>query len=163
MGVNGTGSSSPRLFSAIRLIDCDIMDKISPQRRSDNMRRIRDRNTAPEMRVRSALHRFGLRFRLHRRDLPGRPDIVFPSRRACVLVHGCFWHGCELCVDGQRSVQSNTSYWAEKISRNRSRDVENLKRLKANGWRVFIIWECQTGDAQLLNTLARTIRAIPTP
>jgi len=109
------------------------VDTVSRERRSQIMSRIRGRDTVPELAVRRFLHAAGLRFRLHRFDLPGRPDIVLPSRRACVFVHGCFWHGCPKCVDGTRTVKSNTLYWRQKVETNRARDQRNQKRLEASG------------------------------
>lgn len=137
------------------------MDTVTPARRSEIMGRIRARDTAPELVVRRFLHMAGLRFRLHGRGLAGRPDLVFASRRACVFVHGCFWHGCEQCVDGRRAVKSNTGYWAPKILGNRERDARNRATLEADGWRVFVIWECELKDAQALGALAASIKAIP--
>jgi DNA mismatch endonuclease, patch repair protein len=135
------------------------MDKISPQARSRNMSRIRCQDTSPELAVRRALHRSGLRFRLHRRDLPGKPDLVFPARRACVFIHGCFWHGCPKCVDGTRRVKSNSPYWTAKIAGNRARDARHIGALREAGWNVFVIWECEIQDR--VRTLAAQITALP--
>lgn len=105
------------------------------------MSRIRSANTRPEMAVRSLLHRLGYRFRLHRRDLPGRPDIVLPRHRKIVLVQGCFWHGhdCRLAS----KPKSNCEYWSAKIIGNKNRDARNLAALEAAGWGVLEIWECE--------------------
>src|SRR5215469_15323761 len=119
------------------------MDTISKQRRSANMAAIRSTETTPELVVRSALFRAGLRYRLHDKKLPGRPDIVFAARRLVVFVHGCFWHGCTKCVDGRRAVKSNTAYWSQKIKNNRERDERNRQKLLDLGWRVEEIWECE--------------------
>src|ERR1700683_5405764 len=121
------------------------MDTLTPQQRSALMSRIRGKDTKPELAVRRALHALGLRFRLHRRDLPGCPDIVLPKHRTIVFVQGCFWHGHEGC---RRSAlpKSNRRFWARKIARNRARDDAALRALKADGWRVRYIWECQTRD-----------------
>jgi len=134
---------------------------VTPARRSEIMAGIRSKDTAPELAVRRCLHAAGLRYRLHRRDLPGRPDIVFSSRRACVFVHGCFWHGCPHCIDGRRTVKSNSAYWAPKIAGNRERDERHRAALTAAGWTVFIIWECQASNAAELERIAATVRALP--
>ena len=137
------------------------MDKISPERRSENMRRIRSKDTSPEKRVRSYLHRRGLRFRLHGKSLPGKPDLVFPSRHVCLFVHGCFWHGCPHCIDGTRRVKSNEGYWGPKIQGNRDRDARNQAALKDAGWSVLTIWACEAEKDEVLEELARTIRNHP--
>jgi DNA mismatch endonuclease, patch repair protein len=136
------------------------MDKLSPEARSRNMSRIRSRDTSPELVVRKYLHRQGLRFRLHGTKLPGKPDLVFPGRGALVLVHGCFWHGCPRCVDGTRRVKSNVPYWSEKVRGNRARDERNIDALQKMGWSVFIIWECEVKNEQLLARLAKGVRAL---
>lgn len=136
------------------------MDKVTPAARSLNMSRIRSRDTAPELLVRRAFHRKGLRFRLHARDLPGMPDLVFRNRRACVFVHGCFWHGCPKCVDGTRTVKSNKSYWSAKIEGNRARDVRHAESLQDLGWSVFVIWECELKNPKLIANIATRIKAI---
>lgn len=106
------------------------------------MSRIANRDTAPERALRSALHRAGLRFRLHRRDLPGRPDIVLPSRRMVIFVHGCFWHrheGCRFTT----TPATNPEFWQGKFASNVSRDAANVAALEALGWRVLVAWECE--------------------
>jgi DNA mismatch endonuclease (patch repair protein) len=106
------------------------------------MSRIRGRDTAPELALRRALHRRGLRYRLHDAKLPGRPDIVFPSRRAVVFVHGCFWHrhdGCRIAT----TPKSNTAFWQAKFDRNVERDLRNCERLGELGWTVIVVWECE--------------------
>lgn len=116
------------------------MDTISKDARSALMSRIRSKDTKPELAVRSMLHRLGYRFRLHRKDLPGRPDIVLPRHRKIILVHGCFWHGhtCRLAS----KPKSHEQYWTEKIARNQCRDACILKELQAQGWEVLELWEC---------------------
>ena len=114
------------------------------------MRRIRKRDTLPEVRVRRAAHAMGLRFRLHRRDLPGSPDLVFPKHRKVVFVHGCFWHGHD-CKRGARQPKDNASYWRAKIERNRARDAASLQTLRADGWSALVVWECETRDASALS------------
>lgn len=117
-----------------------MADVLTPQQRKLNMSRIRGRDTKPEMLIRRGLHARGLRYRLQDRSLPGRPDLVFPKYRVVVLVHGCFWHGhnCPLF----RLPATRTEFWTEKIRANQSRDQRSYKALKAQGWRILIIWEC---------------------
>jgi len=136
-----------------------MVDKLTPAARSENMRRIRGKNTQPEMLVRRFLHSAGLRYRLHRSGLPGRPDLVFASRRVCVFVHGCFWHGCPHCIDGTRSVKSNALYWQTKIVGNRERDARHVAALEGQGWKVLVIWECETRERGCLLALRDAIRA----
>lgn len=126
----------------------------SPELRSRIMRAVKGRNTKPELIVRSALHRSGFRFRLHRKDLPGNPDLVFPGRRKVIFVHGCFWHGHD-CKRGARAPKHNAGYWRAKIERNRARDQRNQEALKAAGWKVGIVWECELGGSQWINRLKR--------
>lgn len=125
------------------------MDKLTPERRSENMRRIKSTGMKPELLVRSLVHRMGYRFRLHRRDLPGKPDLVFAPRRKVIFVHGCFWHGHDdpACRDG-RTPRSNESYWLPKLARNKERDAASVAALEASGWGVLVIWECETRDAE---------------
>ena len=110
--------------------------------RRRTMQAVKSKNTKPEMAIRRLLHAAGYRYRLHRKDLPGRPDIVFVSRRKIVLVHGCFWHGhkCEL---GDRPPKSNVAFWEEKFRKNKERDIRNRRKLRRMGWQVFVVWECQ--------------------
>ena len=117
------------------------MDSLSPTRRSANMSRIRSKDTKPEVLVRKVLHRLGYRYRLHRRDLPGVPDLVFPSRKKAIFVHGCFWHQHKGCVDGRLPL-SRQDYWQPKLQRNVERDRENTTKLRISGWRVLKLWEC---------------------
>ena len=106
------------------------------------MRAVRSYDTKPELFVRRSLHKLGYRFRLHRKDLPGKPDLVFPSRRKVIFVHGCFWHGHD-CKRGGRVPKNNRDYWIAKIEKNRVRDKSNLKELKRLGWKAKVIWECE--------------------
>ncbi|MBS1825882.1 MAG: DNA mismatch endonuclease Vsr [Acidobacteria bacterium] len=110
--------------------------------RSRTMRAVKSQDTGPEMLVRRLVHSLGFRYRLHTRDLPGCPDLVFASRRKVIFVNGCFWHG-HGCPRGARVPKSNTTYWVQKISRNRSRDRMSRKKLRDQGWSVLTIWECE--------------------
>lgn len=125
--------------------------RIDPQR-SATMRAVKSRDTQPELEIRSFLHRNGYRFRLHRKDLPGRPDIVFPGRHKVVLVHGCFWHG-HTCQRGSRIPKNNRDYWVSKVRRNMERDAANHERLEAEDWQTFVVWECKIRNLQLLDQL----------
>ena len=118
------------------------MDTFSSVRRSEVMGRIKGKDTAPEMVVRRLLHQLGYRFRLHRRDLPGCPDLVLPKYHAAIFIHGCFWHqhrGCHRCT----SPKTREEWWRNKLNRNVERDRSNLKRLTELGWRVLVLWECE--------------------
>jgi DNA mismatch endonuclease (patch repair protein) len=118
------------------------MDDVSRNARSENMRRVRGKDTAPELAVRRALHAMGLRFRLHRSDLPGRPDIVLPGRRTAIFVHGCFWHRHEGCRRASTPAVRE-EFWAAKFARTVERDAEQAAALKKLGWDVAVIWECE--------------------
>jgi DNA mismatch endonuclease (patch repair protein) len=120
------------------------MDIVSSHERSVMMARIGARDTKPEIRVRRFLHSLGFRYRLHERVLPGRPDIVLPRYKTCVLVNGCFWHRCPHCKKGRKMPSTNEAFWSEKIARNVERDSENCEKLTAAGWRLVTVWECQT-------------------
>ena len=118
-----------------------MTDVYSPQKRSAVMRRVKGKDTAPELKVRKALTSLGARYRLHRKDLPGSPDIVLPGRKVALFVHGCFWHGHD-CARGSRVPKQNREYWVSKVDRNRARDAKSLEALTALGWRVETVWEC---------------------
>lgn len=125
------------------------------------MRAVKSSDTAPEMIVRRLVHRLGCRFRLHRRDLPGTPDLVLPRRRKVIFVNGCFWHGHD-CARGARLPKTNADYWQAKIGRNISRDFRNLAALESAGWRVLTIWECETVKTKrdaLMATLVEFLEA----
>ena len=126
------------------------MDHLTPERRSENMAAIKSRDTGPEMVVRRMLHGLGYRYRLHRRDLPGLPDVVFPSRRAVIFVHGCFWHQHDASECSARAPKSNLNYWLPKLQRNVERDAKNLVALSTAGWRVLVVWECEVRDKEAL-------------
>lgn len=117
--------------------------------RSENMRRIRSKNTAPEMTVRRLAHSLGYRYRLHRKDIPGKPDLVFPRRRKAIFIHGCFWHQHPGCREG-RPPKSNADYWLPKLERNIERDKVVLGQLISMGWDVLVIWECDTMNTKAL-------------
>jgi len=121
----------------------NMTDSITTKRRSDNMRKIRSKDTKPEVLVRKLLFRLGYRFRLHRKDLPGKPDIVFPGRNKVIFVHGCFWHQHQDCREG-RLPGSRQEYWIPKLTKNISRDQKHVCELQELGWKVLVIWECQT-------------------
>lgn len=134
------------------------MDRLTREHRRWNMSRIRGRDTAPERVVRSALHRLGYRFRLHRRDLPGRPDIVLPRLSTVVFVHGCFWHRHARCRFAY-TPKSNIAFWLEKFASNVDRDRRTTRQLRSEGWKVVTIWECQVSDRDsLFARLARELR-----
>src|ERR1700691_760196 len=117
------------------------MDKLSAERRSANMRQIHSQNTAPELLLRRMLHKLGYRFRLHRRDLPGKPDLVFPARSKVMFVHGCFWHS-HACKTGL-IPNTTRSFWLPKLRRNKTRDGTNMKALAKLGWDALVIWQCE--------------------
>ena len=123
-----------------------MVDIVSPEERSRRMRAVRREHTTAELRVRSAAHRAGFRFRLHRKDLPGSPDLVLPRHRAVVFVHGCFWHrheGCRKCS----TPRTRQQFWLEKFKANVERDRRNEDALIKLGWRVITIWECETNQS----------------
>jgi DNA mismatch endonuclease (patch repair protein) len=126
-----------------------MTDVLTPEQRSYNMSRIRSVGTQPEMRVRRLLHGMGLRYRLHRKDLPGKPDLVFPAAHAVLFVHGCFWH-MHRCKYGKPAPATNQDFWARKRRSNAERDTRNRKALRAAGWQVFEVWECATRDEATL-------------
>jgi DNA mismatch endonuclease (patch repair protein) len=125
------------------------MDTFTASERSAIMRRVRGKDTVPELVVRRIVHGMGFRYSLTRRDLPGRPDLAFPCRRKVIFVHGCFWHG-HSCRAGRNRPASNREYWIPKLERNKARDRANARRLRAAGWRVLTIWECQLSGVERL-------------
>ena len=131
-----------------------MADTLTPKERSHRMALVRSTDTKPEMRVRKLLHGMGYRYRLHARDLPGTPDLVFRSRHAVVFVHGCFWHrhsGCSLA----RLPKSRIAFWKNKLEGNKARDKLNILKLRAAGWRTLVVWECQTKDINRLTSRLR--------
>jgi DNA mismatch endonuclease (patch repair protein) len=135
-------------------------DRLSRERRSWNMAQIRGKDTRPERTVRSLLHRMGCRFRLHRKGLPGRPDIVLPKYRTVLFVHGCFWHrhrGCRNCT----TPTNRRAWWVNKLEGNAARDEAHRKALRKLGWRVVVVWECETeGDEKLRRCSARLAKLL---
>jgi DNA mismatch endonuclease, patch repair protein len=132
------------------------MDSLTPERRSWNMSRIRGKDTRPEILVRSMLHRLGYRFRLNRKDVPGKPDIVLPKYRTAIYVHGCFWHrhaNCSLAY----TPKSNLDFWKKKFARNVERDAEVTAKLQAAGWKQITIWECELADVPAVETKFRQL------
>ena len=137
-----------------------MTDIVSGRRRSEMMASIKGRDTVPERAVRRVAHRMGLRFRLHRKDLPGRPDLVFPRHRLAVFVHGCFWHRHEGCRYAY-TPKSRVAFWTGKFAENVARDRRNEDALRGLGWRVLIVWECEARDAEAVGMrLARCIRPV---
>ncbi len=124
-------------------------DVFTPEKRSAVMRRVKGRNTAPELKLRKLLARMGLRYRLHRKDLPGSPDIAMIGRKTAVFMHGCFWHG-HPCKRGARQPKANADYWLAKIARNKARDAASLAKLDDMGWRAVVVWECELKDEATL-------------
>lgn len=125
------------------------MDRLTPDQRSQLMAKIKGKDTTPELAVRSALHQLGYRYRLHAKDLPGSPDLVFPKLGKILFVHGCFWHGHD-CKWGRSVPKSNVEFWVEKIRRNQKRDALALRRLRAQGWSVATVWECKIARGRWL-------------
>jgi DNA mismatch endonuclease (patch repair protein) len=124
------------------------------------MRRVKGKDTSPELKVRRLLRRLGVGYRLHRADLPGRPDIAMPGRKLALFVHGCFWHGHD-CARGARTPKANRPYWEAKIARNRARDLEHRAALEAMGWRTVTLWECELKDEGQLEERLREELAPP--
>lgn len=125
------------------------MDTVDPARRSAMMAKVKGKNTAPELKVRRLAHAMGLRFRLHRKDLPGKPDLVFPRHKLVVFVHGCFWHRHDGC---RRAATPSTrrEFWEAKFAANRERDARQMQALESTGWRVLVLWECGLKDEEAL-------------
>jgi DNA mismatch endonuclease, patch repair protein len=122
-----------------------MSDTFSPAARAAVMRAVKSTDTAPERLVRRIVRELGFGYRLHAKDLPGKPDLVFRGRRKVIFVHGCFWHGHE-CARGARQPKANAAYWRAKIAANRARDQRTLAALSAAGWSAFMAWECETRD-----------------
>jgi len=136
-----------------------MTDVLTARQRSYCMSSVRSKNTGPERIVRKIIHSLGYRFRVHRADLPGTPDIVLPRLRKIVLVHGCFWHG-HSCRHGKRKPSSNCEYWKNKIHRNRVRGKLNERKLKELGWSIFVIWECELKNRPKIENAIQTFLAM---
>lgn len=137
-----------------------MTDHVDAQKRSLMMSRIRSKDTGPELIVRQIAHALGLRFRLHHKGLPGKPDLVFTKRRTCIFVHGCFWHrhpGCRRCGE----PKSRQSFWQQKFERNIRRDEQQIASLQDCGWNVHVIWECETRDREAIAARLRQIFDLP--
>lgn len=132
-----------------------MADRLTQMQRSANMRQIKSKNTRPELAVRKIVWKLGYRYRLHRKDLPGCPDIVFGPQRKLILVHGCYWHG-HGCKRGGAGPKSNQEYWAPKIAKNKARDEQSAAKLKNLGWKLLIVWECETDRTKELTRCIRT-------
>lgn len=126
-----------------------MVDTLTREQRSERMALVKGRDTKPEILVRSIAHRLGYRFRLHRKDLPGTPDLVFPRLHRVVFVHGCFWHRHENCRLA-RLPKSRREFWLPKLAANRKRDREKLAKLRRSGWKPMVVWECQLRDLELV-------------
>lgn len=137
------------------------MPQAVDERTSARMRQIRSKDTQPELAVRRLLHRLGYRYILHDKRLPGCPDIVFPSRRKVIFVHGCFWHG-HSCKRGSRPT-TNAEFWADKIESNQVRDAQHIKQLRLAGWRVLVVWECATVRPKISALQQRLTRFLDKP
>lgn len=133
-----------------------MVDVVEPAVRSRMMSRIRGKNTKPEVVVRRALFAAGYRFRLHRRDLPGKPDIALPGRKVAVFAHGCFWHMHSGCKNA-KLPSTRSEFWREKLEGNVSRDLRAIDALLADGWRVLTVWECATRDPTVLKGLSESL------
>lgn len=134
------------------------MDKLSRERRSWNMSRIPGKHTSPEILVRSLLHRLGYRFRLHCKDLAGRPDVVLPKYHTAIFVQGCFWHRHHACKYAY-TPKTNYTFWQNKFRQNVTRDKRNRKLLTSDGWKVLYVWECEMRNQEKLSR--RLSRALP--
>jgi DNA mismatch endonuclease (patch repair protein) len=130
------------------------VDTLTPEQRSERMSRVRSRDTKPELFVRRLVHGMGYRYRLHRRDLPGHPDLVFPIRGKIIFVHGCFWHRHGTCKY-TRWPKSRLEFWKPKLEENNRRDKANQKALREMGWKVMVVWECQLRDGERLSAKLR--------
>lgn|SRR5579875_3229334 len=131
------------------------MDTLTKAERSERMALIRSKDTKPELAIRSLIHRMGYRYRLHAKQLPGRPDLVFAGRSKIIFVHGCFWHLHQNCFNN-RPPKSKQEYWKPKLDRNAKRDLEVRRKLQRLGWKVLVVWECELGN---IERLAKRIKA----
>ena len=138
-----------RILDTVAARETSLADRLSKKQRSILMSSVRTEHTGPELEVRSVAHRSGYRFTLHRKDLPGKPDIVFPRFKSVVFVHGCFWHRHKGCSKSSLPA-TRRDFWAAKLSRNVIRDTENRCQLRGAGWRVLVIWECQARERNVV-------------
>jgi len=138
-------------------------DMFDPKKRSEIMAKVHSAGTTPELRVRRLLHGMGYRYRLQRKDLPGKPDIVLPKYKTVIFVHGCFWHGCPTCKHARIRPKANAEYWEQKLNRNMERDKSNTAALKQMGWRVMVIWECETKAARTDELRRKISQALTAP
>jgi len=141
-----------------------VADTLTPASRSENMRRIKSADTKPERLVRKLVHALGYRYRLHRRDLPGKPDLTFASKRKVIFVHGCFWHGHGIaeCPD-RRLPKSNLTYWGPKLARNQQRDRDAQAALEQAGWQVLVVWDCETRSRETLSEKLKLFLSLAVP
>lgn len=137
-----------------------MADKFDKVKRSDIMTKVKGENTKPEIVIRKLLFSMGYRYRLYRKDLPGKPDIVLPKYKYVIFVHGCFWHGCPICKHAQIRPINNAEYWNKKLDRNIERDKNNKKELIKLGWKVFVIWECEIKKSKIDKLIKKIIRTI---
>ena len=137
-----------------------MADSVSPEVRSRIMAQVKSKGMKPEMQIRRLLHGLGYRYRLHRSDLPGKPDLVFPSRQKVVFVNGCFWHGHIGC-DRVRIPATNRDYWLTKLDRNQARDARNIALLEQSGWAVLTVWECHLQDVSAVTECLLTFLGRP--
>jgi DNA mismatch endonuclease (patch repair protein) len=137
-----------------------MADKFDKTKRSDIMARVKSKNTTPELIVRKLLFSMGYRYRLHRNDLPGKPDIVMLKYKLVIFIHGCFWHGCPICRHAKIRPVENSEYWNKKLDRNIERDKKNTNELINLGWKVFIIWECETRKNKIDILINKIIKII---
>ncbi len=138
------------------------MDIWTKKKRSKVMSRIRSKNTKPEIILRSLLHKEGYRFRIHRKDLPGKPDIVFPSKKIAIYVHGCFWHFHKHCPEG-RVPKTNSKFWSDKLQKNISRDRKHLREIKKHSWLALVFWECEIENKpeKVMKEIIRMFNSVP--
>jgi len=134
-----------------------VVDTISKERRSENMRRIQSKGTKPEVAVRKLVHAMGYRFRLHSPKLPGKPDIVLSRFKSIIEVRGCFWHQHRGCIDAH-VPKSRIHYWRPKLRRNARRDAQTLKQLRRLGWRVLVVWECEVSKSKAHRLTTRLMK-----
>lgn len=134
--------------------DCIVTDTLTQTQRSEQMARVRHKDTKPELAVRRLVHSLGYRFRLHRSDLPGKPDLVFPGRGKVIFVHGCFWHRHNGCPN-TRLPKSRLDFWRPKLEANKLRDTKHKRKLTKLGWKYLVVWECEVGKPQIVDRIVR--------